>query len=334
MSQTYYNFETVSNTELVTPTNFSMPAVSICSSNAYTKTRYYKNGTLIKQEAMTYNDSISIGDFIAGSTLYPVGQSELEFNKTQIKVFAAPNKTCLRLLEMVTFQRQQSLDELKFTVKNVYNDSILNNQELTIYTLLGNFQVFIGDKRTLSFYKIMALDLPIGKSNYITIGRVATEQKLPEPYNSCEESEDNAQYHQSNCIENCVFREMAVRYNCTFDGFYAVDGLGKCTQSPYAKFEDELSSGCERECPALCESTVFRAEKQVKELAGGVDGQTEFTFTVSDFSYLSISQTPKIRVSSFVANVGGILFIFMGISVLTLVELVMILSEIIFIYFS
>lgn len=280
---------------------------------------------------MTYNNSISIGDFIASSTLYPAG---LTFNETQIKVFAAPNKTCLRLLEMVTFQRQQSLNELKFTVKSIYNDSMSNNEELTSYTLLGNFQVFIGDKRTFSFFKTMSLDLSIGKSNYITTGRVATEQKLPEPYNSCVESGANAHYHHFNCIEDCVFRRMADKYNCTFDGFYAIDGLGRCAQSPYAKFEDEFSPGCERGCPALCESAVFRAEKQVRELAGGVDGQTEFSFTVSDFSYLSISQTPKIRVSSFVANVGGILFIFMGISVLTLVELVMILSETILIYFN
>ena len=97
-----------------------------------------------------------------------------------------------------------------------------------------------------------------------------------------------------------------------------------CLDSDYFRYEDEFIDTCRKECPVACYSEKFAT--QVRAL-GDASNVTEISFRVPDLSVVRMSQKPRVDRITFLSNVGGLLFLFLGVSVLTLVEIVEILCQ-------
>ncbi len=150
-------------------------------------------------------------------------------------------------------------------------------------------------------------------------------------------------YRQRNCLELCfdliylqenpcnctntslgnlwrdcfIFKENSKKLNCTFQ---------KRTQF----YLNTLIEKCSEYCPLECDSVSYSVSsistfQQDKDIVYIYYGSLEYT---------SISQLPKIQPFDLVSNVGGILGLFIGMSFVSLFEIIEIFIELGFVFFN
>ena len=149
--------------------------------------------------------------------------------------------------------------------------------------------------------------LNIDRYHQIEIIKESVETKLPEPYNSCKESSVNEPYHQLNCIETCIYREIKNKYNCTFRlTLFSIQGLRECEQN-FKILKTEFSVSCLKECPLV---SCF-SEKYTDQIKTEIrNGFTALLIQFRDFNSLNITQIPKTDSFTFLNNIGGGLGLF------------------------
>ncbi|CAF0773453.1 unnamed protein product [Brachionus calyciflorus] len=204
--------------------------------------------------------------------------------------------------------------------------------------------------------------LTIEKGSYVNLGlRVTKSETLPKPYSSCDPNtgdpneydsrlfksthKSGYKYSQKLCIDLC-FHELMLK-NCSCYFYFLTSWTSgrpclnnsefDCTVNLYDDFinsnlADKL---CKPQCPLECTSTAFTKT---------VSFSTSKTLENSDASYLNlyyeefytteIDETPTMNIPQLLANIGGNIGLFLGISVLSLMEIVSILIEIIQIIFG
>ena len=152
---------------------------------------------------------------------------------------------------------------------------------------------------------------------------------MPKPYNPCKESSFDEPFHQSNCIGDCIFKEIKNKYSCTFSqSLFAIKGLEECEKgrNEYRDLEKEFSPDCLKECSLeSCFSEKFTYDVRTMSDLNSV---TYFEFFIRDLSTLNITQIPKIDGFTCINNIGGGLGLFMGIAFPTLVEFIQFIFEI------
>ncbi len=124
----------------------------------------------------------------------------------------------------------------------------------------------------------------------IDIEKVSVESKLPEPYNSCKETSSDEPFHQSDCIEACIYKEIKNKYNCTFSStLFSIQGIRQCVLK-YMVLKDEFSASCLKECPM---ESCFSERFNFYYTSLDNPDSTLLRFKFRDLSSLNISQIPK-----------------------------------------
>jgi hypothetical protein len=338
----YYKFDKITNIERVYPQSVTFPAITICTGEGYLR-EHYKNGLLVKTDRDSSNLLVQFLDFNRTSFDLFKNKSILSIRNhlDTFKINFSLKGTffdCLRFNAVtnrsVELFKASSIDDVtRIFFKNFYQKDI-SNIEYYRYTFSDYFLVFVGDNSLNSFENLQYL---IFKTSNISlylrfeIEKVSIETKLPEPYNLCKKSSVDEPFHQMDCIEAYIYKEIKNKYNCTFHStFFSIQGFGQCVLG-YRILKDEFSASCRRECPLeSCFSEKFTFDSTITSLD---PGYTAFRFVFRDLSTLNISQIPKTDPFTFLNNIGGGLGLFMGIAFPNLIEFFQFILEIVLIIF-
>jgi hypothetical protein len=352
----YNKFETVTNIKRSELTNVTFPAITICFFGTY-KRVYYRNGKINGSERIPIkNDTVSrINNFLdLNSTRFYESGDYADFSNVSthldfFKVFSERNFDCFRFnaatnKSLWLFTANTTEQIYSVSLKNFYTEKISKNEYFNYsfnprsIRLNPDFDIYVGDNYLNSFEGLNYHKAGDNHFHIVEIAKDSVETKLPEPYNQCKESLTNENYHQSNCIETCISKEIKNKHNCTFvQSLFGIPGLTHC-QNESSSFYDEFFAFCQKQCPESCYSERFTTDIWSSELSGGqvghldfVSGQTKFRFSLRDLSTLNITQIPKIDSFTFLNNIGGGLGLFMGITVPTLIEFIEFLAELLWV---
>ena len=186
-----------------------------------------------------------------------------------------------------------------------------------------------------------------GDVNFVTRGSDAhiiiektVEKKLGEPYNSCLDDltkfklnktiinhilNEEETYSQVNCLELCFHLKYIEKNpcNCTnaslgnvWTNCYGTnDATNKPTSDCTMKFRKrfhrkQIIFQCSNYCPQECEKEVYSVS--VKSLVNINSLETRMFFYFKSLSYTSITQEPVLGLNDLIAEVGGILGLFLG----------------------
>ena len=337
----YYHFDVITNVERVSPSNVTFPAITFCYSGSY-KREYYKNRSLIRKDNINIkNDNISlfINFLVSSSTLVYSSERGSPINaRNYLDTFKIPldagfrfSAECVRFngvtnKSLELFKASSTEDYFEIVIKDSYKENINSNEYFTLSLSDKYVLVFIADNLLNSFENIQPFYLYFNKGSYIEIEKESIELKLPEPYNQCKEYSVEKPYHQSNCIDSCIYREIKNKYNCTFPlSLFAFSDLNQCDSwKSYDSFKKEFSAGCLKECPL---KSCF-SEKFYPTITSFSTLFPNFKFFFRDFSSLNITQIPKTDPFTFLNNIGGGLGLFMGIALPNLIEFLQFFVEI------
>ena len=312
----YYKFDVITNIARVTQNNVTFPAITVCTAFHYNR-NHYRNRSVVKTDIVEIRtDNISrIKNFLnfafTGYKLLSVSDHLDSFKTSKLNSrYGEVLFDCLRF-NAVTKKRIELLtantteDVYFVTLNNFYVEYISENEYFN-YSIIqpSSYYVFIGDNFLNSFERTKYLQLDPNKFHLIELVKESIEVKLPEPFNRCKESSVDAPFHQSNCIEACIYREVKEKYNCTFSlTLFAFQDLKKfdIQNRNFHSFRQEFSVGCLMDCPLeSCYSEKWTSYV-ISEINGG---PTVFYVSLRDFTSLNITQIPKTDSFTFINNTG------------------------------
>jgi hypothetical protein len=179
------------------------------------------------------------------------------------------------------------------------------------------------------------------------------ETKLSEPYNKCLKDvrsfdknktlidfliKDNHSYTQMKCLDYCFQLEYFNKNpcNCTspaFDSIWEYCFINKenksssgCTLKYKEKFyKKEIMRICADYCPPECDLITYYIS--VDSYSYTEKNSSYIVVYYRSLRFLSISQQAKSTLVDFISNVGGILGVFIGISFLSIVEIIEVITE-------
>ncbi len=336
----YYKYDKITNIERVYQVNVIFPAITICTRGRYWR-EHYRNGLLIKKDKVILN---LIKNFVDFKQSYSSFKNKTHLNlNNHLDIFKNNDsdessfRDCLRLYAVtnrsVELLKASSIDDrLRIYLNSSSNLELISKTEYYRYTLHenDNYLVYVGDNSLNSIVNLQYLEIDPGGFYNIEIEKESIESKLPEPYNSCKETSVDVPYHQMDCLEACVYKEIKNKYNCTFQGtLFSIQGYRECVRY-YKVLKDEFSARCLSECPL---ENCFSEKFTLDATKTGDGGLTVFRFYFGEFSTLNITQIPKTDTFTFLNNVGGGLGLFMGIAFPNLIEFFQFILEIILIFF-
>ena len=168
------------------------------------------------------------------------------------------------------------------------------------------------------------------------------------------------QYTQQSCLLQCLQRNLIQTCNCTDPEYFSLfadqlDCLSdfelNCSANVWSNFDWKQ---CLNECPLECNRTVYTltassvqyiADKYVYLIKENRNLSSDFvtrevnadkasksfvelSIFYDSLSYTYITESPKLDIISLIANIGGNLSLFMGISIFSFFELIEICIEI------
>ena len=240
---------------------------------------------------------------------------------------AATNKS------MELFTANKSDDYFFVNISRDYKEYInISRDEYYQYTFYySRLYVYITDNFLNSFDKVEPLILDTNYRHDIEIEKQSIEIKLPGPYNECKELLVDEHFHQSNCMSNCIYREIYKNYNCSFPlVLFPYSGLRRCRQV-MSFYKNVSSQGCLKECPLENCYTEKFSHYVTSEIRIAM---TQLKFSFRDFSSLYMTQIPKTDLFTFINNIGGGLGLFMGIAFPNIIEFLQFITEIFLITFN
>lgn len=200
-----------------------------------------------------------------------------------------------------------------------------------------------------------------GTFNYFSVERLFYE-RLKLPYNDCVKDPKefrlnqtvidsfirmNMTYSQKDCMPLCRNLVGKERSNCSCDSpfeTYDIECIIKRLDQPstkkclndFFKIYDESYQECFSYCPLECDNTAYAIVPFTQPILTNVTKDLKldivsFTIYYENLRYTLIKQKPKTEIDDFVANIGGLLGLFLGISFLSLVEIFEIIFAIIFV---
>ena len=234
----------------------------------------------------------------------------------------------------------------------------------------NGLKVFVDD---FSVKQFLVNDIEVKPNAKTSIGlRKIVTRKYPYPYSDCAERQSffyketvklYKKYNKFGCIELGYQRFIIDNCGCSIsksnvDLFKAKpcasDKEKTCADEAYKKNIDKLRNLLTNECPNECETASYESSYSVSDfsvqqyydlyrnkfnLSEDEDLRKKFNNGIKlnvyfpQLKYTEVSETPKVGVISLISNIGGTLGLFLGISLLSFVEIVEILIEILFILF-
>ncbi len=217
----YYHYDKITNIERVSPRNVTFPAITICNYLRYKKDLYV-NGNFVNSTNLTISNdkNPTMKNFINWkSTNFYLSELETFLDvRDHIEYFKIPDQLdCLRVNGVTNksielFTANQTEDYLEINLFTSYNESISRNRYFN-NRIVNRFRIFIADNSLNSFNKLEPYTLENNNRYDFDMEKETVEIKLPEPYNQCKESLSIKQYHQSNCFDTCLYREIREKYN-------------------------------------------------------------------------------------------------------------------------
>jgi len=338
----YYKFDKITNIERVNPESVTFPAITICTEEGYLR-EHYRNGSLINYNKSDRIYSNLLKQFLDFNSFFYLKngssldvKNHLDTFKMKDPVWRYMSYDCLRLnavsnRSVELFKATSIQDCYKIYISNHYLEDISDIEYYKYTFSTSSFLVYAVDNYLNSFENLNGLLIDDDSVNEIEMEKVSIETKLPEPYNPCKKSSVDEPFHQMNCIEACIFKELKNKYNCTFqETLFSIQGFRQC-ELDYIELKKEFSASCLKECPfESCFSEKFTLDFTKSPLSYGY---TELKFRFRDLSSLNITQIPKTDGFTFLNNIGGGLGLFMGIAFPNLIEFFQFVLEIILILF-
>ena len=217
------------------------------------------------------------------------------------------------------------------------------------FTNAINFSLFVGDNSVRPLFgESYNIRLKTGYEYYISLNKF-NNNKLPKPFNNCSDSltdassydsifyrkvfEANIKYRQLNCLEFCIYKKLTDLCNCSYPTINEVDGRESCLRKDYLDclYQQNLNSNvsdCEPYCPLECDSVVF-ASKIQSYPTPKVPNNITLTIFYEEMSYTDYYEVPKTTVFDLVSTFGGVFGLFLGFSLLSFVEIVTLIFNII-----
>jgi hypothetical protein len=171
-------------------------------------------------------------------------------------------------------------------------------------------------------------------------------------------SKYNYMYRQMNCYEVCICKQLTKQCNCSCDNIYELTNANKncldnneCYEKGLREFN--FIEKCQDLCPLKCNTSSFRSSSQEFEISFDEYGtkvkesfenySSQFNLTMNknrtlglnvffdELKYTKSIQIPKITIPSLVSTLGGTLGLFLGLSLLSFVEILDFLIQLLFI---
>ena len=233
------------------------------------------------------------------------------------------------------------------------------NTSDTLYYALTDSTVYATMKEVYkrSVIKPVLADLIINKQ---------VEKKLGQPYNKCIKDLDTntsfdsalfrstfdlyGSYRQKNCYVICIHTFIIKTCNCSLGSEQTPCDymVNNCSNKVFDSFSYEAE--CAQQCPLECDTTYFSLFEKFSPTFltefEGFDKNISANFDLSNLTaeqienivwfrvkyenlkYTEISQTAKTTFADLVSNLGGIIGVFLGLSFLSLIEVVELFLEV------
>ena len=175
------------------------------------------------------------------------------------------------------------------------------------------------------------------------------------------------EYSQRMCFEQCIQQYLNEKCNCTDSSVVSLfeanecDIDDECIENFYGSevnMSRFIQNNCRSPCPLECNSTEFQAHVTFSQLVGDSyvhfisnrsnllaefvtrplnkdtarESIVQLNLFYNSLSYTVLSESPKMDLISLLAAIGGHMGLFLGISVLSLFELVEVLIEMVYLY--
>lgn len=185
---------------------------------------------------------------------------------------------------------------------------MMNNIAFVVY-VTDIYLKTLDDQAELAFQKNVRADIWFQKT---------VEERLGRPYNECSNITDPT-YRRRNCIHECKADKL-LEANCN----RLIPLCNKLNQE--LDYECEKLDICPQECTAIMYDLSISKEEDLND-----------TLSIRAFylslSYTYLSLTPKSTPADFISSVGGALSLLLGISFLSLIELVDLFVETVYLPF-
>lgn len=127
-------------------------------------------------------------------------------------------------------------------------------------------------------------------------------------------------------------------FHFVFSGVYDTDNLYKCNYENWTNLHNDFDydTNCFEHCPRECDSIKYEYEPQdlggVAAVGDHVIPLSNSSFSIciyfQDLKYTEISQKPKTTWSDLISKIGGTLGLFIGVRLLSLMEIFQFVIEI------
>lgn len=328
----YSSYEVITNVKRVTYSKLTFPAITICTKGFYLDLR--ANIT-----------SIRFDDYLPDLTTSSFKDKNID-NKLEYFNISKSFGKCVRFNGFQDMTKNLKVAKRKADYIFGINISLTSDSVMNIHR---EAEVYILDNYLHGYRNADPLKLSLNNSYVISFTRAETEKKLPDPYSDCSDKEDNT-YRQENCMEQCFNEQMAQSYNCSIPSYYtAYKDLVECggnlvpqvfTEQVVSEYYERhvalidnnittFDGYCHQKCESLeCESIRF--DKQVISSSRNFG----FEFYFSDFSTQEITQIPKMTGFTLIGSIGGALGLFIGVRFLSLVEILELIIELLYVLFK
>lgn len=164
-------------------------------------------------------------------------------------------------------------------------------------------------------------------------------------------------YRRANCYDVCACAVVSVICNCTCDGVYETGHKSKCYEQNncFEKSSNpfDYKKHCQS-CPLECDSVSYKSSPQTLDFVPTDEDKLKYQRTLEannyqykpvnfinlkgmsinifydEIMYTEITESPKMTVSDLISSIGGCLGLFLGISLLSFIEIFEFLIEILY----
>ena len=303
----YLEYDVFTQTKYISSSSSTFPSVTFCFKNPETKDL---DSFFEKAEFYFFNGSLTN---LSGHQFYDEGLEYWDATGDCIKFNHFTNKSGTQL-----FAAYSSEDYFIF--------------EIDLNVKFERLRVFLSDNYNNVIDWSQYLTTSFNVSGYYSIAfKKEVEIKLEEPYNQCKNVSDIT-YRQADCLVQCKNKNFANNYNCTLKNFYSVSGYGFCKKAYFGSSEFELD--CLKQCPKECATTKFDLLLTNTDLGPNSTDKLLFHIWFLHLNYIEIRQNPKMSGFSLLNEIGGALGLFVGITFLSIFELLEYLFEILLVFYK
>lgn len=319
----YYNYDVVTQSKRVESDSLVFPALFFC----------------IEKNVYIPNNVSSITDIFLEAWF----KKSLSIFLNSFENFSNTKYSCLRFNgyrdESIKLEKNSADITDSLTIAFI----VPNYSSYLSVFVLDNYPKYIGNSR----------EIFIQSTAIIYIHKVVYK-KIENPFNDCEIIEDK-KYRYINCENDCINRLVNDEYNCSLGDFYGKSHKKNCDVS--FVIPRRLYSECSTECPKECTQELYELDYQDYNSEKLPDG-SKLLYIASSFSDLGYQENyeiPKTTSSDVLSQIGGhlgkyysnlvlihihiidfylvfLIFegLFLGMSLISFVELLQFLFKIIF----